>query len=83
MKYWVVRYDVKGFDANAEQGLHDLEVPAPAIMNEDPYDEPALAQEECDRLGAAEPGETIELDLKNGKHYKGPRYIYRIGNSDK
>jgi hypothetical protein len=80
MKYWVVRYDVTSFGVGKE--YTDLDVVAPAIVGED-YDDPQLAQNKCDELSASACGEEVEVDMKNGKHYKGPKYIYRIAESDK
>jgi hypothetical protein len=81
MKFWVTKYDVASFAADTE-GYKDMSVAAPSIVG-DPFDDVALAQQKCDELSATECGDEVEFDMKNGKHYKGPRYIYRIGESDK
>ena len=81
MKFWVTKYDVTSFAADTE-GYKDMSVAAPSIVGE-PFDDVALAQQKCDELSATEGGEEVEVDMKNGKHYRGPRYIYRIGDSDK
>lgn len=81
MKYWVAKYDVTSFGADKE-GYADLTVAAPTIVGE-PFDDIQLAQQRCDELSATEGGESVEVDMKNGKHYSGPRYIYRVGDSDK
>lgn len=81
MKYWVAKYDVTSFGKDTE-GYSDMSVAAPSIVG-DPYDDIELAQQACDELSATQGGETVEVDMKNGKHYSGPRYIYRVGDSDK
>jgi hypothetical protein len=81
MKFWVTKYDVASFAADTE-GYKDMSVAAPSIVG-DPFDDVALAQQKCDELSATEGGDEVEFDMKNGKHYKGSRYIYRIGESDK
>jgi hypothetical protein len=81
MKYWVTKYDVTSFSAD-NKGYSDMTVSAPSLVGE-PFDDIELAQQRCDELSATECGEVVEVDMKNGKHYSGPRYIYRVGESDK
>ena len=80
MKYWVVKYDVTSFAKDTD--YTDKSVPAPSIVGE-PFEDEAAAQQKCDELSATEGGDEVEVDMKNGKHYKGPKYIYRVGDSDK
>ena len=49
----------------------------------EPFEDEVSAQQKCDALSATEGGDEVEVDMKNGKHYKGPKYIYRVGDSDK
>lgn len=81
MKYWVTKYDVTSFGKDKE-GYTDLTVVAPSIVGE-PFDDIELAKQRCDELSTNEGGDEVDVDMKNGKHYKGPRYIYRVGTSDK
>lgn len=85
--YNVIRYDMKwyekGHDPHDYNAMRDLSVSQPIIVDKfegqelpDPMSE-KLAKMVSDKLNENEKGkETVSIDLKNGNHYEGPRYIY-------
>lgn len=80
MSFWVVKYDVKSFAQEVDYS--DLSVEPPHFIRPS-YNEYAKAEQVADGMCKSNCGEEIEVVLKNGKPYKGPRYIYRVAEDDK
>lgn len=84
MAYFVVRYDVTGMAEDPENPGHAVpfmngnDVVAPQPL-EPSYDTIEAAIAASNELSGSNCDEEVELTLANGKPYKGPRYIYRIG----
>lgn len=81
MSFWVVRYDIKSLKKGAT--YTDMGVESPFFMRPN-YNFYECAEAKMNDLNKSAQGtETIEIELANGKHYKGPRYVYRIAEDDK
>jgi len=85
--YNVIRYDMKwyekGHDTHDYNAMRDMSISEPIIVDKyegkespDPMSE-KLAKMVSDKLNEEAKGkENISIDLKNGQHYTGPRYVY-------
>ena len=83
----VIRYDMKwyekGHDPHDYNSMRDLSISQPIIVDKfedkelpDPMSE-KLAKMVSDKLNEKEKeNEKISIDLSNGNHYEGPRYVY-------
>ena len=83
----VIRYDMKwyekGHDPHDYNSMRDLSISQPIIVDKfedkelpDPMSE-KLAKMVSDKLNEKEKeNEKISIDLTNGNHYEGPRYVY-------
>lgn len=73
----------EGHDPHDYNVMRDMSVSEPIIVDKyegkelpDPMSE-NLAKMVSDKLNENEKGkESISIDLKNGKHYTGPRYVF-------
>lgn len=86
-RYNVIRYDMKwyekGHDPHDYNSMRDMSISEPIIVDKyegkelpDPMSE-KLAKMVSDKLNEdAKNEESVSIDLKNGKHYSGPRYVY-------
>lgn len=86
-RFNVIRYDMKwyekGHDPHDYNSMRDMSISEPIIVDKfenktlpDPMSE-KLAKMVSDKLNDNEKEkERISIDLKNGEHYEGPRYIY-------
>jgi hypothetical protein len=80
MSFWVVKYDVNSFVQGVDYS--DMSVEPPHFIRPSYADyEKAVAVAEG--MGKSNCGEDIDVILKNGKPYKGPRYVYRVAEDDK
>ena len=85
--YNVIRYDMKwyakGHDPHDYNSMRDMSISEPIIVDKyedqvlpDPMSE-KLAKMVSDKLNEkAKEQEKVSIDLKNGQHYDGPRYVY-------
>ena len=86
-RYNVIRYDMKwyekGHDPHDYDSMRDMSISEPIIVDKyegkelpDPMSE-KLAKMVSDKLNEdAKKQESVSIDLKNGQHYSGPRYVY-------
>ena len=86
-RFNVIRYDMtwyeKGHDPHDYNAMRDLSISQPIIVDKyedqelpDPMTE-KLAKMVSDKLNEKEKeNEKISIDLTNGNHYEGPRYVY-------
>lgn len=86
-RFNVIRYDMKwyekGHDPHDYNAMRDLSISQPIIVDKyedqelpDPMTE-KMAKMVSDKLNEKEKeNEKISIDLKNGQHYEGPRYVY-------
>lgn len=78
MLFYVIKYDVMSFERDAQ--YINVDVAAPSIAFGPTTEEEATAK--MNELNETAGGETIECVLKNDMLYRGPRYIYRMGDAD-
>lgn len=80
MSFWVVKYDIKSFATGAD--YHQMEVASPLPIRPN-YNDREKAEQIAAGMCLSNGGEEIDVVLKNGKSYKGPRYVYRVAEDDK
>ena len=88
-KFYIVKYDLMSFESDPDptrpgcsRSYADGNVAAPLPMGE-PFDDVNVAKAKVSLLMEGSRGEEIEIDMPNGGHYKGPRYYYTIGVTEK
>ena len=74
--YIVIKYDMLGFETKKDNDYSNLNVAAPECVAE--ADDIHSAEDKCAELTAHDSGEQIDIVMKNGKAYKGNRYVYRV-----
>jgi hypothetical protein len=82
-KYCVVKYDIMSLESDPERpgrsrSYENRDIAAPRPMDGE-YDTVEEATAEVDKLMAGPRGDEIDITLANGQQYKGPRYMYTIG----
>lgn len=74
MPFFVVKYDV--LSLQADKPYSDMSTVAPAFI--EGFDTKEEADANAETLTKADTSEEVDIVLKNGKQYKGHRYIYRV-----